>query len=118
MIGRGAVTGAVTATAGVIALATGPAASIGIVVAVADLVPSPSLRLARLGGTMRAGAEAAAAAAVVAVEVVAVAVAAAAAVATSSEAMEAEAVEGGAIVSCINYSHSSAQTDMPPLNIP
>ena len=87
----GAVTVAVTV------LATDLAAPSGMEEAAVDvLVPSPSLHLARLGGTMRAGAAAvvAAAAAVVAggTEVAAV-------VGTvNSEAMEVEGAEGAATV--------------------
>ena len=62
-------------------------------VAVEDLVPSPSLHLARLGGTMRAGAAAVAAA------VVAEGTEVAAVVGTvNSEAMEVEGAEGAATV--------------------
>ena len=81
----------------VIILATDLAASSGMeeaAVAVEDLVPSPSLHLARLGGTMRAGAAAVVAA--VGIEVVAAAVV----VAVNSEAMEVEGAEDAATVSC------------------
>ena len=66
-----------------------------VAVAVEDLVPNPSLHLARLGGTMRAGA--AAEVAVVGIEVVA---AAAVVVAVNSEAMEVEGAEDAVTVSC------------------
>ena len=83
----GAVTVAVTV------LATDLAAPSGMEEAAVDvLVPSPSLHLARLGGTRRAGA--AAVVVVAGIEMVA-----AAEVAIRSEAMEVEGAEGAATVS-------------------